>query len=295
MVLMLVAVCGLATLTAPADAHETPETVTLIALNVDQGHWSDTEFETVIDVIDEIRPANIWIFTEFNANWRFDAQHLAALESGLGEDYQILTAEHSGHRVAIAYDAAAFEYIDHGEIHMTNILRWQTRPLWVQLRENVSETVFYVLAVQLVEPNREDALRIDEARDLHAWALNHEPAIAVGSFNLSFDTDFTDMEQTRGLAQRSAAFDALVANDVWAWIRPSNLTPSESCEPDTRRRETPYVQEFAFVAGEARNWPRDSVALVPDCENAQSWLDRLPLQVTIELPSRPPIEAADAD
>lgn len=245
------------------------EEVRLVAFNIERGYLPDAELLQIGEIIDQIGPADVWGFEEVSEG------DLEVLLARLGDNYEGLFGTRGSDFLALAYDASRFELLDSGEIFLTQISSGERKPLWAQLRSRETGAEFYVVVNHLIRGHDDDPRRSDEARDLNAWAMNHSPAIAIGDFNLDFDVNYTDADRVTVGRQHSAAFDMLVSDDVWVWVRPDVLQPTQ-CDP-----QFDSVLDFAFVAGAARNWPRESRIIDTGCDDDALHPDHLPIDLVI--------------
>ncbi len=114
----------------------------------------------------------------------------------------------------------------------------------------------------------------NQARELNTWArLQELPIITIGDFN--FDWNFI------GDHSRDNGYDLLTKDDVFAWVRPDILTPTQ-CHETFKS-----VLDFAFVAGEAKQWPREAEILErqPDyCPDTDQKADHRPIRLVISVP-----------
>lgn len=249
------------------------EEVRLVSLNIERGYRSDAELRQIGEIIQEIGPASVWAFQEVTEG------DIDALLSFLGDDYAGLEGTRGSDYLAIAYDNGAFELLDSSEIFLTEITGGQRKPLWVELRSRDTGAMFYVVNNHFLrgDGDGDDPRRAGEARDLNAWVDPDVPAIAIGDFNRDFDTNYSEADIANGDNQRSVAFDALVSDDIWVWVRPDAIMPTQ-CNP---RYDS--VLDFALVAGLARNWPRESRIIDIGCNDDALYPDHLPVELVIDI------------
>jgi endonuclease/exonuclease/phosphatase family metal-dependent hydrolase len=130
-------------------------------------------------------------------------------------------------------------------------------PLIAKLHDLAGGSDFWVIVNHLARG--ENDLRTDQARALRCWAADRkEPVIAAGDFN--FDYEFA-------AAKGNPAFDAMLEEGTWTWVKPDPLVDSNWSED--RRRLGPGVDsypgsilDFVFVANGAKQWMGESDVIV---------------------------------
>ena len=81
-----------------------------------------------------------------------------------------------------------------------------------------------------------------QAEMLNMWANNRPfPIIAIGDFHFEWELDGET---------RDAGFDLLTKGDVFTWVRPELLVPTQ-CNSNS-------IQDFVFAAGTAKTWKSQS-------------------------------------
>jgi endonuclease/exonuclease/phosphatase family metal-dependent hydrolase len=130
-------------------------------------------------------------------------------------------------------------------------------PLIARLHDLAGGGDFWVIVNHLARGENE--LRTDQARALRLWAADRrEPVIAAGDFN--FDYEFSS-------AKGNPAFDAMLEEGTWTWLKPDPLVDSNWSED--RKRLGPGVDsypgsilDFVFVANGAKQWQGESDVIV---------------------------------
>lgn len=130
-------------------------------------------------------------------------------------------------------------------------------PLAVKLYDLKSNDSFWVVANHLARGEAD--LRTEQARMLVKWAADrNEPVITAGDFN--FDYDFKTQ-------QGNPAFQAMMADGVWEWLKPDPLVDSNWS--DDRQvvgqrvdRYPDSILDFVFVANGAKQWQGESDVVV---------------------------------
>ena len=248
------------------------EDIWLVALNIERGWKPDAKLANVLSIINGIGPADIWAFSEVSKNDKDTlvpalGANFGAIQGTVGSDYLLL-----------AYNKEKLEPVGQGEIELAGSTPGQRKPLWARLKVKTNGTEFSVVVNHFIRGKGDDQRRLGEAKDLHAWAQKNSPAIALGDFNLDFDVNYTRIDREKGRKQRSRAMAALIKDDVWAWVRPDRLMPTQ-CNP-----KYDSVLDFAFVAGAAKNWQRESRIVDIGCNDNASRPDHLPVELVISVP-----------
>jgi endonuclease/exonuclease/phosphatase family metal-dependent hydrolase len=252
------------------------ETVRMIAFNIERGGFSDAELPTIVDLMDSVGPADVWAFSEASSK---DADYLLKhlgpayydrVQGTVGSDYLL-----------ILYRKSRFTRLVWDEIPLPDIAGRPRKPLWLRLKSRRTGAEFFLIANHLLRGQRDgsdDPRRLQEAQKLNEWAKNRSvAAIALGDFNLDFDVNYTTDEEAARRAQQSKALAAMTQNDVWVWVRPDTLIPTQ-CDPNHDS-----VLDFAFVAGAAKNWPRESTILEIGCRDDKKRPDHLPVDLVITI------------
>ena len=265
-------VCLILIILATGSPATAAESFRMIAFNIERGYKSDAELATVLAIMAEIGPADIWALSEVSGNDK------DTIIQSLGPAYSAVRGTRGSDYLLIAYNRDRFSLVDDGEVFLTELSGGQRKPLWVKLRSEASGAEFYVLANHFIRGSGDDPRRLGEAEDLNRWAMNNSPAIALGDFNLDFDVNYTDAERSRGQRQQSRAYAALLNDDVWVWVRPDTIQPTQC---DARYDS---VLDFAFVAGDAKNWPRESKIIDIGCNDTAERPDHLPVELVITVP-----------
>jgi len=279
-----VTIVGVSMLLAIASAAATPaEEFRMLAWNVEsnrpgQQPVSDADViarqladllrapETRAEVIalSEVEPKTVWTYRR-------------AAAEGLGGDVDFVTSASGGYADAdsllLVVDARRFRIDEVIELHRYAGIRANftvedenssehgsvrgRSPLIARLHDLTNGAEFWVIVNHLARGENE--LRTDQARALRRWAADRrEPVIAAGDFN--FDYEFKT-------AKGNAAFDAMLEEGTWTWIKPDPLVDSNWSED--RRRLGPGVDsypdsilDFVFVANAAKAWRGTSDVIV---------------------------------
>jgi hypothetical protein len=214
--------------------------------------------------LSEVEPKTVWTYR-------------AAVAEGLGGEVDFVTSASGGFADAdslmLVVDARRFRIDEVIELHRyagikTNFAvddegsseHGNTRgrsPLIARLHDLVGGGDFWVIVNHLARG--ENDLRTDQARALRRWAADRrEPVIAAGDFN--FDYEFSS-------AKGNPAFDAMLEEGTWTWLKPDPLVDSNWSED--RKRLGPGVDsypgsilDFVFVANGAKQWLGESDVIV---------------------------------
>lgn len=202
----------------------------------------------------------------------------ASVAKGLGREVDFVTSATGGFResdsMMLIVDATRFEIDSAMELHRFGGVRgnfnnaedsnapeygrYRARsPLVVRLVDKKTSIPFWVIVNHLARGEAE--LRADQAKMLVKWAERiGEPAISAGDHNFDFD-----FKTQKG----NPAFDAMIAGDVWSWVKPNPLVDSNWSDDRrvTDRRVDRYpdsILDFIFVANQAKTWNAKSTVVV---------------------------------
>lgn len=221
------------------------------------------EYEKVAAQLEVLREANIDLFglSEVDPAWE------SALNNDFGEGWRyILGNSGRNDRLAIFYDERKFELLQDYELDHINPGNRVRAPLVAQFldRKTYEQLVFVVNHFY----RSDSAARKEQAQKLNKWAAQQAlPVIAVGDFN--FDWSLKN-------GSRDAGFDELTRHDVFNWVIPSALRPSQ-CDPEYQS-----ILDFVFVSGRAQKWLSKSEILdsgASYCEDVEE-SDHVPVTAT---------------
>ncbi len=214
--------------------------------------------------LSEVEPKTVWTYRR-------------AVADGLGGEVDFVTSASGGYADAdslmLVVDARRFRIDEVIELHRYKGIRANftvedenssehgsvrgRSPLIARLHDLADGSDFWVIVNHLARG--EDDLRTDQARALRCWAADRsEPVIAAGDFN--FDYDFKT-------AKGNPAFDAMMEDDTWDWVKPDPLVDSNWSEDRRRtgRGVDSYpdsILDFVFVANAAKRWQGESDVIV---------------------------------
>jgi predicted extracellular nuclease len=214
--------------------------------------------------LSEVEPKTVWTYR-------------AAVAEGLGGEVDFVTSASGGYADAdslmLVVDATRFRIDEVIELHRYAGIRANftvedenssehgsvrgRSPLIARLHDLSRGEKFWVIVNHLARG--ENDLRTDQARALRRWAADRsEPVIAAGDFN--FDFEFSS-------AKGNPAFDAMMEEGTWTWLKPDPLVDSNWSED--RKRLGPGVDsypgsilDFVFVANGAKQWKGESDVIV---------------------------------
>ncbi len=245
------------------------EEVRLVAFNVERGFGSGAEIPAVLSLMDKAGMADVWAIVEASPG------DIDTFLKHLGKAYEGVEGrtDNGGDVLVILYDRRKFSRVDSDELYIPNLSFGQRQPLWVRLRSKKTGSEFYVVANHLHRGSEQK--RLTEAQALNGWARTIDaPAIALGDFNL----DFNIVGYPQSGPPQGSAYPVLLEDDVWAWVRPDVLMPTQ-CGSGYYS-----VLDFAFVADEAKQWPRESKIWDIGCKNTPQRPDHLPIDLVIDVP-----------
>ncbi|MFM7242622.1 MAG: endonuclease/exonuclease/phosphatase family protein [Planctomycetaceae bacterium] len=200
-----------------------------------------------------------------------------AVAEGLGGDVDFVTSASGGYAdsdtLMLVVDAKRFRIDEVFELHRYAGIRANftvdeesssefgsvraRSPLIARVHDLATGRSFWLITVHLARGEKE--LRVDQARALRRWAAERdEPIVAAGDFN--FDYEFSS-------GRGNPAFDAMLEEGTWQWLKPDPLVDSNWSED--RKRGLPGVDsypdsilDFVFVANAAKAWHGTSDVIV---------------------------------
>jgi hypothetical protein len=196
---------------------------------------------------------DLWAFAEiWDQDWEreFIDEISKAHDRATRQDIEfrgVLGETGGDNRLLVVYSPAKLEVVRSEELSGLAIRRSNPSPLMVHFRLRGGPE--FLLVVARLDRYREE-VREQAAEGLNRWASSQTlPVLAVGTFGFGWATKDDG-------ATREPAYDELVAGDVFSWVRPGKVVATE-CGPS----ET--VEDFVFVAGQARDWPVKTRVLSP--------------------------------
>lgn len=245
------------------------ETMTAVAYNVESG---DAEVGTVSAKVAEVTGEVLWGFSEASSQGWLDAFADAAADDASQTFLTVLGSTGNSDRLGIVYDDLALDLIRTEELNNINVGGTARAPLVAEFELRANGTRFLFMVNHLWRS--EDASRLRQAELLNDWAGEQTlPLIAMGDYNFDWAVDGGDTDHDAG-------YDAMVAGGAWNWVRPETLIPTQCGFSQS-------VLDFAFVGGEARDWPASSEILFPqnvNCVDDEFKSDHRPVQLTILVP-----------
>ena len=243
------------------------EQIRVIAFNVEGGYKADAELETIANVVKHFSPADLWGFSEVTKEvWP------ERLTEATGPSRKFVLGTTSDNRLLAVYDSRKFTLIRHYELSHLQFTDNGRAPLILHLRLDATGTEF-LFTVNHFHRRGKDK-RNQQARGLNIWASEQTlPIIAVGDFNFDWNIPPT-------LPYRDRGYDLMITDDAFAWVRPDVLIKTQ-CS-----KKYNSILDFAFVANDAKNWPRESRVLLAedDCIDNEKTSDHRPIELTIDIP-----------
>jgi endonuclease/exonuclease/phosphatase family metal-dependent hydrolase len=220
--------------------------------------------------IEEIDGCDIWGLSEVDASWARSFEQAAENDENADFKY-ILGSSGGGDRLMIVYNANRLEELSHREIDAINLGGRVRAPLVAHFRIKGTSEEFLFMVNHLYRGNNQ--ARHEQARLLNEWAqVQPYPVIAVGDYNFDWELPNGDRNHDRG-------YDNMVNGEVFKWVRPGQLMPTQCHE---RYRS---VLDFVFVSGVAKNWTASSDILFPEptyCPDDSSKSDHRPVRASLQ-------------
>lgn len=142
-------------------------------------------------------------------------RYASALRNGTGKDYRYVgSTTGRSDRLMIIFDSTRLELMEVSELFRFGhyaLNDWRHRsPLVAHFRDKQNGAEFYCVTVHLARGDAD--LRTEQATGLREWAKEQRlPVVAIGDFNMDYD-----FPTQKG----NAAFDAMLADDTWTWVKP---------------------------------------------------------------------------
>lgn len=158
----------------------------------------------------------------------------------------------------IGFDTETFELVDSQEMKEISGFVFDDGhhrvPLYVRLKDksNGQEVVF--LMNHFARGDKE--FRQGQARTLREWARTQSiPIVAIGDYNLDY---------VFGTKKGNKAFDEMMQDNVWKWIRPVPMIDTNWSDYDGDGIDN-YIDsllDFSLLAGAAKTWKATSRVIV---------------------------------
>lgn len=244
-----------------------PTPFTVVALNVESG-GSDAG-SVAEDTVAPIQGETLFAFEE--VEYESDAELLvAAMNDGDQNLDFVFGTTGRDDKLVLAWDDDRFALVSTEELHEMNIPNGTVRsPLVGRMLDRVDGTEFLFVVNHLWRTEAES--RHEQAELLNAWGAEQTlPIVTAGDFNFDWEVDGSDHDE---------GYDNLVADDVFAWVRPDPLLRTQCSD------FYDSVLDFVFVGGAARDWDATSEILYPEddyCRAARrdNYSDHRPVSAT---------------
>jgi len=247
--------------------------ITVLGYNVESG---DSVPSTTAEYIREVQGEVLWGFSEtLNASWLTTFAEAAADDGS--QDFQTLLGTTGfSDRLGIVWDDNILEMLGSTELDNINVGGTVRAPLVARFRIRESGTEFKFMVNHLWRTDSSG--RFEQAQLLNQWAAAETlPVIAVGDYNFDWAVEGGDEDH-------DAAYDELIADDVWTWVRPDPLIATQ-CNFSYNS-----VLDFTFVANGAQGWASSSDILFPEnvyCQDTPEKPDHRPVQARFTIPLGP--------
>ena len=234
--------------------------------------------------IEEKASVSVWGFSEVSSNADLSRFEAAAERGGTGDYEAILGLTGCSDKLGIVFNTDAVELIEASELTDlalgTSCLR---APLVAHFKGKETGLEFFYVVNHLARGNA--AARLEQAEGLSDWLETHSvPTILGGDLNADFHIQLGDN------GQRDAAFDALVDDGPYVWVRPETLVKTE----DSDSFQT--VLDFVLVGNIPMGWMAESTILnrdgdtpatVVDFDDDASQTDHRPVDAVFQLTDAP--------
>lgn len=214
----------------------------------------------------------IWGFSEVP-----DAAYAVSLASAAadpgGMAFEVITGSSGAPiRMALAWDPSVLTLLDHEELFEAIGRSGGRAPLVGHFLHEPTLTELKVVTNHLWRGDAD--ARHAQAAALNRWAASESlPLIAIGDFNF-------DWVVPGGETNHDAGYDLLIADDVWRWVRPDPLIPTQCSRFNS-------VLDFSFVAGPGRSWDAEATILFAEddyCPDTPKQSDHRPVRLDVGVP-----------
>lgn len=241
---------ALPSLTAPLPLDaDNEEAIVVVTWNVGLG---DADVQAIADQMAAMDGVDLWLLQESGGSAQAQALEAAAeagedanfagVQGTTGSDIPLLTL----------YNAGRFALLGSEELHAINVSGTVRAPLVLHLRDSESGAEFLLLNNHLYRS--EEDQRDRQATLLNEWAQTQTlPILAGGDHNFDYDVPDGPAPQDRGFAN-------MTANEVFRWVPPQTLAPTQCTDSLPCRYDD--ILDFLFVAGPARAWGATSEVIV---------------------------------
>lgn len=249
---------------------EDAQPFTLATWNV---NMIDADQATIAEQLAAFEEVDLWVLQE--AGGRRSGE-VFAQAAGVGEPGTfawVRGTTGSDIPLMTLYDADRFELLEWEELHEVNFTGTVRAPLVLHLYDKVTGVEFLLVNNHLYRTQEDDRDR--QATLLNQWAQRQTlPLISGGDFNFDYDVPDGPSASDRG-------FDNLTANDVWNWVEPETLVPTQCSKTLPCRYDE--ILDFIFVGGPAQEWSAVSRIVVRpgDFPDTNMHSDHRPVMATI--------------
>ena len=207
-----------------------------------------------------------------------NSKNVAKYADALGPQFQSFTSKTGGaDRLAIFFDRNRFDLLEQKE--MFEYRDWTLNngthrsPIYVRLKERQTGYEFIFMTNHLAR--QDNKLRQEQAAGLREWARDSQtPIVAMGDFN--FDYSFKSQKG-------NLAFNELLKDGVWKWIRPVEEIDTQWSDRDGRDAYPDSMLDFAFVANGAKklDWRCEIVVRDGDFPDDDTTSDHRPTVLVV--------------
>ena len=207
-------------------------------------------------------------------------QEWPAIKHALGDDFFCWYSKTGfDDRTAYAIDKDRFDIVkkyEMGRFKNKKLNPGNYRsPHVFELHDRVTNTPFAIVLNHLARGKAE--VRQEQAEGLRRWGRSMKlPLIAIGDYN--FDYAFKTQKGNR-------SFGLFMADETFHWVRPHPLIDSNWFDGDGDGKDDfpGSILDFAFVAGNAKNWSPVSQVIVRegDFPDNDQTSDHRPLELIV--------------
>lgn len=249
---LVVVVLSFPAVAATESASAELKPISVLAWNLESG---GNDPKVIAKQLSELKDYDVYCLSEVAAS------HFDTFEKAMPAGFVAVNSKSGGgDRLQILFNSKRFELLEQKELmqHRQFELNNGTHrsPMCVRLKDKDSKVEFIVMVNHLARGNAD--LRTKQAIGLREWARDQSVAVInIGDFNLDYD-----FHTQRG----NDAFPEMLRDNVYEWVKPIELIDTNWADRDGDGKDNypDSMLDFAFVAGQAKNWKPACRVIVRD-------------------------------
>ena len=264
------------TVSKQPDTVAEPVEFSILAWNVESG---GNDPSVIAEQLTQLQGHDVYCLSEVHA------KNFGRYTNALGPGFvSVNSALGGGDRLQLIFNSNRFELLEQKELHAYRDHELNNgnhrSPLLVRLRDRTSRTEFIVMTNHLARRNA--GLRKQQAAGMREWARDQTVAVInIGDFNMDYN-----FVTEKG----NDALPAMLADNVWQWIRPEEWIDTNWSDPDGDGNDNypDSMLDFAFVAAAAKEWKPKCTVVVRDGDfpDDRTTSDHRPVVLSLSIMSR---------